>query len=194
MSVPPIAVDRAAAIRRALVRLVARKGFHGTSMAAVAQEAGVATGTAYVHYASKDELVFATYLEVKHGLGTAAIAHLDVTATARERFAQLWLGAQEHLSRDPDRARFLVQVDASPYASAAHERALTTSSDPFMASGAVIELLDTFVGLPMTVLFDLAFGPVIRLTAAEHAIDEAVIPALIEACWRAVTTDDAMNP
>lgn len=187
MTPTPGTVDRAAAIRRALVQLVARKGFHGTSMAAVAQEAGVATGTAYVHYSSKDELVFATYLEVKHGLGTAAIAQLDPAAPARVRFAQLWLGAQRHLARQPDHARFLVQVDASPYAVSAHERALKTDNDPLMSSEVVIELLESFVALPIAVLLDLAFGPVIRMTAGDTAIDDAVVPALIEACWRAVT-------
>ena len=54
------AMDRPAAIRRALRDLVAERGFHGASMGAVAKEAGVATGTAYVHYESKDELVYAT--------------------------------------------------------------------------------------------------------------------------------------
>ena len=58
-------VDRAAAVRQALRTLVAQNGFHGASMSAVAAEAGVATGTAYTHYASKDELVLATYLETK---------------------------------------------------------------------------------------------------------------------------------
>ena len=33
-----------------MVELVAENGFRGTSMAAVAQRAGVATGTAYVHF------------------------------------------------------------------------------------------------------------------------------------------------
>jgi AcrR family transcriptional regulator len=40
------AVDRAGAVRRAMCTLVARHGFHGASMSAVANEAGVATGTA----------------------------------------------------------------------------------------------------------------------------------------------------
>ena len=44
MTVPPL--DRAAAVRSALRTLVARNGFHGASMSAVADEAGVATGTA----------------------------------------------------------------------------------------------------------------------------------------------------
>jgi AcrR family transcriptional regulator len=59
MTVPP--VDRAAAVRGAVRTLVARNGFHGASMSAVASQAGVATGTAYTHYASKDELVLAAY-------------------------------------------------------------------------------------------------------------------------------------
>ena len=63
MTVP--LVDRAAAVRGALRMLVARDGFHGASMSAVASEAGVATGTAYTHYASKDELVLAAYREAK---------------------------------------------------------------------------------------------------------------------------------
>ena len=47
-------VDRPALIRKALRDLVAERGFHGASMGAVAQVAGVATGTAYVHYVSKE--------------------------------------------------------------------------------------------------------------------------------------------
>jgi AcrR family transcriptional regulator len=100
-------VDRAAAVRAALRRLVARNGFHGASMSAVAAEAGVAAGTAYVHYASKDDLVLATYLEVKRDLGAAAVAGLDPSAPADARFLHLWHGVHRHLAADPDRARLL---------------------------------------------------------------------------------------
>ncbi len=61
MTAPPM--DRAAAVRGALRTLLARSGFHGASVSAVAGEAGVATGTAYTHYASKDDLVLAAYRE-----------------------------------------------------------------------------------------------------------------------------------
>jgi TetR/AcrR family transcriptional regulator, multidrug resistance operon repressor len=61
MTVPP--VDRSAAVRSALRTLVARNGFHGTSMSAVASQVGAAAGTAYIHYASKDESALAAYLE-----------------------------------------------------------------------------------------------------------------------------------
>ncbi|MEV7395789.1 TetR/AcrR family transcriptional regulator [Aeromicrobium sp. NPDC092404] len=184
---PPVAIDRAEAVRHALIRLVARDGFHGTSMTAIAKEAGVATGTAYVHYASKDELVMATYVEVKHGVGEAALASVDAGSPLREQFAQMWTGVRRHLEAHPDRARFLVQADSSPYAAIAHEQALSAEDDPLMSSPVVARLLDEMVDLPPEVLFDLAMGPVVRLTATSRGIDESLAETLIEACWRAVT-------
>lgn len=181
------AVDRAEAVRHALIRLVARGGFHGASMAAIAKEAGVATGTAYVHYASKDELVLATYLEVKQALGEAALASVDAKATPRDQFAQLWRGIQHHLEADPDRARFLVQADSSPYAAIAHEKAIAAPDDPLMSSPVVAGLLEQMVDLPPAVLFDLAVGSVVRLTATQRRVDDVLVQPLIDACWRAVT-------
>ncbi len=107
-------VDRAALVRRALVELVAELGFRGTSMAAVAERAGVATGTAYVHYPSKDALVMAAYQEVKRALGEAVSA-IHLPTEPAERFRALWFGVYRHLAGDPVRARFLVQVDSSPW-------------------------------------------------------------------------------
>lgn len=184
---PTVAVDRAEAVRHALIRLVARDGFHGTSMAAIAKEAGVATGTAYVHYASKDALVVATYLEVKHALAESALSKVEPEGSAREQFAQLWTGVQHYLEADADRARFLVQADGSPYAHIAHERAMAALDDPFISSPVVADLLAHMVELPAEVLFDLAVGPVIRLVSTQGRVDDALVQPLIEACWRAVT-------
>jgi AcrR family transcriptional regulator len=187
----PVAVNRAEAVRHALIRLVARDGFHGTSMAAIAKEAGVATGTAYVHYASKDDLVLATYLEVKQALGEAALAGVDPGASSREQFGQLWTGVLHHLEADPDRARFLAQADSSPYAQIAHEKAISALDDPLMSSPVVASLLQQMVSLPAEVLFDLAVGPIIRLTAIQRSVDESMVEPLIEACWRAVTVPNS---
>ena len=81
-------VDRAALLRRSLLELVAERGFRGTSMSAVADRAGVAAGTAYVHYDSKDELIIATYVELKADLSAAAVAGLDRGHSLEEQFLQ----------------------------------------------------------------------------------------------------------
>ena len=78
-------VDRAAPSAGRCARSSPQRGFHGASMSAVAAEAGVATGTAYTHYASKDELVLAAYLETKAELGAAATGGLDPSGRRRRR-------------------------------------------------------------------------------------------------------------
>lgn len=183
---PAHVVDRAAAVRGALVRLVARQGFHGASMSAIAKEAGVATGTAYVHYPSKDELVVASYVEVKQELGAAAAADVAPTDPPEERFRRLWFGMHEHLRADPDRARFLQQVDTSPYADEAHARSLATEEDQLLAAASAPDIAEMLAPLPLVVLYDLGFGPVVRLVASELQLDRDDLEQLCRACWRAI--------
>ena len=180
-------VDRAALVRRALVELVAERGFRGTSMAAVAEQAGVATGTAYVHYRSKDELIIAAYREVKLELGRSAVTGIDPDAPAYERFATLWKGIHAHLAADPVRARFLVQIDASPYATEAHAAAAGDPDDELMAAASASDLAALLVDLPPDVLYDLGMGPVVRLVAAGVDLGDDELDRLAEACWRAIT-------
>lgn len=184
---PAPTVDRAAAVRAALRRLVARNGFHGASMSAVAAEAGVGTGTAYVHYSSKDDLVLATYLEVKRQLGEAAVVDVDPVAPADERFRQLWLGIHRHLRTEPDRARFLLQVDSSPFARTAHEMAMAADGDPIMAVAAAPDLASQLVDLPFEVLYDLGLAPAVRLAAGDLDLDVVALDRVADACWRAIT-------
>ena len=180
-------VDRAAAVRRALCTLVAQHGFHGASMSAVAREAGVGTGTAYVHYASKDELVLAAYVEVKRELGEAATAGLDPSGSAAERFRQVWLGVHAHLAADPDRARFLIQVDGSPYARQAHEASMAAGGDPLLAEASRPDTAAELLALPLEVLYDLGLSPAVRLAAGGAELSREELTAVADGCWRAIT-------
>jgi AcrR family transcriptional regulator len=180
-------VDRAAAVRVALRRLVAASGFHGASMSAVAKAAGVATGTAYVHYASKDELILASYLETKRALGLAATRQLDRDAPPRERFVAMWLALHAHLAANPEDAGFLVQVEHSPYLQLAHERALAADDDPLVSSAAAPDLAALLVPLPPSVLWELGLAPAVRLVAAGVELSQEQLASTAEACWRAVT-------
>ena len=53
----PVVGDKEARILAAAVRVFARHGYHGSSMAAVAREAGVATGTTYLYFHRKQDLL-----------------------------------------------------------------------------------------------------------------------------------------
>ena len=184
MTVPP--VDRSAAVRSALRTLVARNGFHGTSMSAVASQAGVAVGTAYTHYVSKDELVLAAYLETKAQLAEAAVAGLNAGAEAAALFRSIWLAAYRHLQANPDHARFLLQVDHSPYRSAAHEAAIARG-DPLVAHAAKPDIAARLLPLPLEVIYELGLSPAVRLAASGLDLTGKQLDEIASACWRAIS-------
>ncbi len=179
-------VDRAAAVRGALRTLVARNGFHGSSMSAVAREAGVATGTAYTHYASKDELVLAAYRETKAQLGAAAMGGLGAGAEPAARFRGIWLATYRHLKANPDHARFLLQVDHSPYRSAAHEAAIA-DGDPLVAQAATPDAAAWLLPLPLEVIYELGLSPAVRLAADGTGLTDDQLNEIADACWRAIS-------
>ena len=195
MTVTP--VDRAAAVRGALRTLVARNGFHGASMSAVARQAGVATGTAYTHYASKDELVLAAYVETKAqlavaavaavaGLDADAVAGLDADARPSAQFRGIWLASYRHLKANPDHARFLLQVDHSPYRSAAHQAAIA-GGDPLVAQVAAPDTAARLLPLPLEVIYELGLSPAVRLAAGGTELTDEQLDEIAGACWRAIS-------
>lgn len=179
-------VDRPAAIRKALRELVAEHGFHGSSMSAVAKRAGVAAGTAYVHYESKEELVYATYLEIKADLGEDVLAKVDLEAGPRERYGQFWKAIYEHLSAEPARAKFLTQLEESPYYETAHER-LVKAGDPLVQQAASPDFVDLLVPLPAELLYSLSLGVAVRLAATSVDLSPSEIETVIDSTWRAIT-------
>jgi TetR/AcrR family transcriptional repressor of multidrug resistance operon len=183
-------LDRARAVRVALRKLVADGGFHGASMSAVAQAAGVATGTAYVHYESKDELVVAAYVETKRELAIAATEQLDPAVPPHERFRTLWLAVHAHLAANIDDARFLLQVEHSPYLEAGHAAVLATGDDPLLAAASAPDLAAVLAPLPQQVIWELGVAPAIRLAAQGTALTRTQLTAIAQACWRAITTAD----
>lgn len=198
-------LDRAAAARRALIELVAERGLHATSVAEVAKRAGVASGTIYVHYSSKDALVAAAHAEAKDAMAAAAVAGLDPDAPAQVRFVGIWRRLYDFLRCDPELARFVVQLDSLPVRVEVlpPELGLTpTEMDPAtptaaasLPGAALVEaalapdMVAELVDLPLTVLWDLGLAPAIRAAAMplEPALDEASLDAIAHACWRAIT-------
>lgn len=179
-------VDRAAAVRRAVRALVARNGFHGASMSAVAAEAGVATGTAYTHYASKDALVLAAYRETKAQLAAVATAGLDADAEPGDRFRRMWLASYAHLNANPEHASFLLQVDDSPYRATAHAVVLA-DDNPIAAQAGAPDMAARLLPLPTEVLYELGVAPAMRLAAGAAELSAAQLDVVADACWRAIS-------
>ena len=158
-------------------------------MSAVAAQAGVATGTAYTHYASKDDLVLATYLETKDEWHVAAMEGLTPDMEPLEMFRSMWLGTYEHLAANRDHALFLLQVDVSPYKEPAHEAAMARDGDPLVEAAGGPPFADLLQPLPLQVLYELGLAPAVRLAAGGEKLTPKQLRETADACWRAVSRD-----
>lgn len=186
-------IDRAAALRGAVRRVVAERGLHGASMSRIAREAGVAVGTAYVHFADKDDLVVAAYVEAKRELGEAATAAANAVVDrdrsgdpTRDRMAAMFVGVFRHLEQRPTDAVFILQVDVSPYWELAHARSADLGGD-LAAALAAPAVRERLVDLPAPVLYEVGLAPAIRLAARRVALTDDQLLAVARACWDAIT-------
>lgn len=78
------------AIADATFTLVEQTGLSGLTMAAIARKAGLATGTLYVYFKSKEELVNALYAQAKTATAARVMHGDDPGAPFRSRFQRMW--------------------------------------------------------------------------------------------------------
>ncbi len=104
----PASSDKRARILDAAIKVFAERGFHSATVAEIARCAGVADGTIYLYFKSKDDLLLRLFDEKMTELLAEARAELakERTAPARlARFIELHLAAVE---RNPDLASVLI--------------------------------------------------------------------------------------
>lgn len=107
--------DKLRAIARATFTLVEQTGLSGLTMAAIAREAGMATGTLYVYFKSKDELLVALYEQAKTETSASLMQGDDPTASFRSRFQRMWLNWLDHRLSHYAEVIFLEQYYNSPW-------------------------------------------------------------------------------
>lgn len=167
--VPPAADPAAPALSKgeatrarlinAAYKLFLKQGFHGTSMRAIADEAGLAVGGIYNHFATKDD-IFAAVLDANHPYHTVLPA---LEATQGETVEAFVLDAAHHFKAGLDTASarllplmFMEMVEFQ----GRHLRALTAQLLPALFS--FLERLQTRRGrlraVPAPVMLRTLFG------------------------------------
>lgn len=81
--------ERAALILQAAEAVLAEKGYHDTSMDEIASRVGIAKGTIYLHYASKDELVVDLFVRELATFRDTVEQIATEEAPARDRLAAI---------------------------------------------------------------------------------------------------------
>ena len=109
--------NKVSAIHKATIELVTKTGFSGLKMAEVAKKSQVATGTLYVYYKSKEELINDVYVNTKKEISGAIINPEYLKDTFYDTFKAMWYGYFGYCLQYPEKMLFVEQFIYSGYIS-----------------------------------------------------------------------------
>ena len=182
--------DKRSAILKATMELITEHGFHATPMSMIAKQAGVAAGTIYNYFPSKDVLINQLYAELKEKMGNALIEGSEGSGNLRERFFLLYRNLYRYFIQYPAEFMFLEQYSNSPFISQLGENEnpqFQQSVVDFLASGIEVGILRN---MEMELITSLVYGHVVavaklqlsgRLEIGEERLDKAA-----QSCWDSV--------
>lgn len=187
-------LDKREEIVRAALELIAEHGFHGAPMAMIAGRAGVGAGTIYRYFENKDVMITELFRELEERSYPMIKEGYALDRPLRERFVHLNTSLIHYFIENPLDYRFIEQFFNSPYGVIHRRDKLLGTKE---GCDVFKELFEDGISqqvmkeLPIVILFDLAFGPILAV-ARDHilgfiVLDDALIARTVEACWDAVT-------
>ncbi len=185
--------DKRADIMDVALNLIAERGFHDSPMSLIAREAGVAAGTIYLYFESKDNLILALTRNLEDRINEIIQDGYPREDSIREKFLYMNRKVMKYFMEHPLHFRYMEQFFNSPYGVSHRKERFLDKSDRNKVMTDVFEHgVDEQVlkALPMPALFALAFGPLPTLIRNHilgfFYLDEATIEKVAQACWDAI--------
>src|SRR5665647_2957485 len=107
--------DKRTAIMEAALKLFTERGFHGTSTAQISKEAGVATGTLFNYFPTKEDLINSLYTEVKGQLSQNMGKEIEAQSTFQDKLRKMWSNLIKWGVDNQEEFLFVGQFCSSPY-------------------------------------------------------------------------------
>ena len=107
--------DKRTAIIEAALKLFTERGFQGTSTAQISKEAGVATGTLFNYFPTKEYLINSLYSEVKGQLSHSMGKEVEAQSTFQDKLRKIWSNLIKWGVDNQEEFLFVGQFCSSPY-------------------------------------------------------------------------------
>ncbi|MBN1532553.1 MAG: TetR/AcrR family transcriptional regulator [Spirochaetes bacterium] len=108
-------IDKRDRVLKTALRLFTSQGFHATPTSQIAREAGVATGTLFHYFKSKDELINALYLESRQAFVTSLVRGIKPEMSLKDRGRLYFMNSLHWGVEHRDMFLFYQQFANSPY-------------------------------------------------------------------------------
>jgi AcrR family transcriptional regulator len=108
-------IDKKTAIMESALKLFTERGFHGTSTAQISKEAGIATGTLFNYFPTKEDLINSLYFEVKGQLSQSMGKEIEAQNTFQDKLRKIWSNLIKWGADNQEEFLFVGQFCSSPY-------------------------------------------------------------------------------
>ncbi len=184
----PPPTDKRAALLQAALELFAENGFTGSPTALIAKRAGVASGTLFLYFKCKEDLIRELFREVRGRVAAIAFENLATELPLRERFLQVFARILQFALENPQEFKFMEQYHFSPFCDP--DCGAATENEAVRDLLLEARKAGSIKDLPLPVLKVIAFGP-LSAAAKEHAthglpVDGAMAGQIVQACWDAL--------
>lgn len=182
-------------ILAAALDLFVERGFDATSVPAVATAAGIAAGTIYRHFDSKETLVNELYRRCKAALMTSLLDEFPLAAAPRVQFHTFWTRLGAFAAAHPRALAFLELNHHAAYLDH-HSRALEESSlRPIFDFVESARRASAIKDVPTEALMALVWGAFVGLLKASHlghlTLTAEVVDATEACIWDAIARPPA---
>jgi AcrR family transcriptional regulator len=125
-------MNKKESIFNAALKLFVENGFHGTATAKIAQEAGVGTGTVFIYFKTKDELVVSLYTSVKEEMMDYLIQNTSNTSEIKEIMKSQFLATLFWALDNTLKFRFIQQFHSSPFIGQVEQEIIDSQTQPHL--------------------------------------------------------------
>jgi AcrR family transcriptional regulator len=175
------------------LELITELGFHATPMALIIEKSGVAAGTIYYYFKSKEELIDTLYSELKKEMGLALSVGIDNESNYKLKFRILWNNLFTFFINYPRKFEFLQQYAHSPLIrkeikelNQFHYQVATNYLNEGIKLGIIREM-------PIDLLLNLVFGNISTLVgmqlSEEITITDRLLESAIQSSWDSIKTN-----
>ena len=180
-------IDVSEQIFDATDRLVAKEGLHHLSMHKLAKEAGIAAGTIYLYFKSKDELLARFARRVFNKFVVAIEEGFDENQSFFEQYRKMWWNIWHFLQENPTILLNMNQYRSLPEFIETCKEMEYSCWDQFCLKGQVANVLADF---DPHMLFLLSLKTAIVLASdikfLGTAVTDEMLESVIERSWRAI--------
>lgn len=178
------------AIYRATLTLVKDRGLAGITMCDISKEASIATGTLYIYFKNKDELIKALFTECREKSAYYYFEGIVQQQSFEKRMEKLFRNIICYKMKNFEVSAFLEQSYHSPYVDVIDlkkkQKTLNPLFDLIKEGIANKKIRDTEVQLIISYLFGIVNEMVKKAYFSNKKITDAVIKEVYEMFWSGI--------